>query len=415
MNDLISRNAMMEGLLKMEKGDQIFPFVRCFYGSPSTYLWEDEVGNPQDIAQGEGGEQGDPFMPLLFALGLHGALSAVQDRFRADEKVFAFLDDVYVTCAPERVWEVHRILEEEIFAHTQIKMHYGKTQVWNRGGVTPRGVEALTRAAQEVKRGAIVWRGDARLPEAQQGVKILGIPVGQPGFVRTFLEQKSEEHVLLFEWIPAMEDPQSAWLILVMCAATRANFWLRGVQPDLTESFAETHDTHVWECLRQILKIPDMGHSQAIASLPFSQGRLGLVSATRVRSGAHWASWADCLRMVRQRHPSVADTMIRGLEDGAEPCFVPVRTCAQTLTEAEYEVPRWTSLVREEVVFAEEPEPHEPKIGRQQQAVKNLHQKFHQEVFWPGLTDTAKALMHSQHGPCFSSFHGSAHNQDDEV
>ena len=64
-----------------------------------------------------------------------------------DEKVFAFLDDVYVTCAPERVWEVHRILEEEIFAHTQIKMHYGKTQVWNRGGVTPRGVEALTRAA----------------------------------------------------------------------------------------------------------------------------------------------------------------------------------------------------------------------------------------------------------------------------
>ena len=77
------------------------------------------------------GEQGDPLMPLLFALGLHGALSAVQDRFRADEKVFAFLDDVYVTCAAERVWEVHRILEEEIFAHTHIKMHYGKTQVWN--------------------------------------------------------------------------------------------------------------------------------------------------------------------------------------------------------------------------------------------------------------------------------------------
>ena len=66
--DLISRDAMMEGLLKMEKGDQILPFVRCFYGSPSTHLWEDEVGNPQDIAQGEGGEQGDPLMPLLFGL-----------------------------------------------------------------------------------------------------------------------------------------------------------------------------------------------------------------------------------------------------------------------------------------------------------------------------------------------------------
>ena len=47
--DLISRNAMLEGLLRMEDGDQVLPFVRCFYGSPSTYLWEDEVGNPQDI------------------------------------------------------------------------------------------------------------------------------------------------------------------------------------------------------------------------------------------------------------------------------------------------------------------------------------------------------------------------------
>ena len=62
--DLISRNAMMECILKMEDGDQIFPFVRCFYGSPSTYLWEDEMGVTQEIPQGEGGEQGDPFMPM---------------------------------------------------------------------------------------------------------------------------------------------------------------------------------------------------------------------------------------------------------------------------------------------------------------------------------------------------------------
>ena len=54
--DLISRNAMLEG----QGGDQILPFVRCFYCSPSTYLWEDEMGVLQHIPQGEGGEQGDP-------------------------------------------------------------------------------------------------------------------------------------------------------------------------------------------------------------------------------------------------------------------------------------------------------------------------------------------------------------------
>ena len=51
--DLISRNAMLEGL--------------CFYGSPSTFLWEDEMGETQEIPQGEGGE-GDSLMPMLFAL-----------------------------------------------------------------------------------------------------------------------------------------------------------------------------------------------------------------------------------------------------------------------------------------------------------------------------------------------------------
>ena len=34
------------------------------------------MGDPQMIPQGEGGEQGDPLMPLLFSLGQHSALDA---------------------------------------------------------------------------------------------------------------------------------------------------------------------------------------------------------------------------------------------------------------------------------------------------------------------------------------------------
>ena len=40
--DLVSRNAMLQGL---------------FYSAPSTHGWEDELGDPQMIPQGEGGEQ----------------------------------------------------------------------------------------------------------------------------------------------------------------------------------------------------------------------------------------------------------------------------------------------------------------------------------------------------------------------
>ena len=53
--DLISRNSMLRGLLRMENGDQILPFVRCFYGRPSTYLSEDVRTHLDDVGQSPGG------------------------------------------------------------------------------------------------------------------------------------------------------------------------------------------------------------------------------------------------------------------------------------------------------------------------------------------------------------------------
>ena len=62
--DLISREAMLQGLARLEEGRSALPFVRLFYGVLSEYLWEDESGTTYGI-QGEGGEQRDAMMPLL--------------------------------------------------------------------------------------------------------------------------------------------------------------------------------------------------------------------------------------------------------------------------------------------------------------------------------------------------------------
>ena len=80
--DLISRPSMLDGLGAMETGEKFFLFVRSFYGASSIYLWEDEMGTIHEIRQGEGGEQGDPLLPLLFSLGQHRALVAGQARLR---------------------------------------------------------------------------------------------------------------------------------------------------------------------------------------------------------------------------------------------------------------------------------------------------------------------------------------------
>ena len=89
--DLVSRQAMLQGLLFVAGGDSALPFVQQFYGAPSSYLWEDQDGVVHTITQAEGGEQGDPFMPALFSLGAHPALQALQAQLQEDERLFAFM------------------------------------------------------------------------------------------------------------------------------------------------------------------------------------------------------------------------------------------------------------------------------------------------------------------------------------
>ena len=83
--DLISLRAMLSGLSRVDGGSASFPSVRMFYGSPSEYLWEDESGVTHSIPQGEGEEQGDAMMPLLFCVGQHEALQVAHRGLRAGE------------------------------------------------------------------------------------------------------------------------------------------------------------------------------------------------------------------------------------------------------------------------------------------------------------------------------------------
>ena len=59
--------------------------------------------------------------------------AALQDG----ERLFAFLDDLYIVCKPERVGAVHELLRHWLWVHSGISLHAGKTKVWNRSGVSP--------------------------------------------------------------------------------------------------------------------------------------------------------------------------------------------------------------------------------------------------------------------------------------
>ena len=89
--DLISREAMLQGLMEVDGGDSALPFVRQFYSTPSMYWWTDDLGVTHEIWQGAS--------CLRCACGQHRALVHMSEDLLDSERLFAFMDDIYVSSA----------------------------------------------------------------------------------------------------------------------------------------------------------------------------------------------------------------------------------------------------------------------------------------------------------------------------
>ena len=198
-------------------------------------------------------------------------------------------------------------------------------------------------------------RRDATLPPEQQGLMVLGTPLRSAAYVQATLQSKREAHDALLDKIPGVPDLQSAWLLLLLCGATRANYWLRVLPPQTTLAFARKHDAAVARCLADLLA-NDAPHTldtvaMRRAQLPFAMGGLGLRSAVDGRYAAYWASWADTLPTLQARHPHVVED-IRLFLSGAigplaeqAPSTVALAEAASHLQCQGFTTPPWAILV----------------------------------------------------------------------
>ena len=271
-----------------------------------------------------------------------------------------------------------------------IRLHDGKTRVWNRSGTCPEEMEAL---------GPEVW--------SPEGVKILGTPVGSIDYVQRMMEQRIQEEQKLWTAISWVPDLQCAWQILVQCASPRCYHSLRTLPPSQSAEYARQHDVGVMTTMESLLNgltgdTNQNDTAREIASLPMRLGGLGLRSATRSSPGAYWASWGDALHMIQQRFPPVAEHVVASLsEHAAEDCLRELQEAASTLDrEGFVSRPSWPALQRgQRPPAADSSEPGEWQHGWQYHATSSSEHFFREVVVLAQSVAADQAHLRSHSGP----------------
>ena len=399
--DHVSRRAMLRGLLERPALRPLLPYARQFYAESSSYTWYDDAGHGHRIQQGEGGEQGDPLMPALYALAQHPALAELQGQLLPGEAVFAFLDDIYVVAEPERVRPLLDALSAALWEHARVRLHAGKTRIWNAAGEEPPTIADLAAASSSDP----AWVGDWSLPPDQQGLTVLGAPLGHDAYVHAQLRLKRAQHDRLLGRIPQLSSLQAAWLLLLFCAAPRANHLLRVLPPHQTEAYARDHDAAVAQCLTRLLQLeaaPLPDPSLRTAQLALRFGGLGLRSAVAARQAAHWASWCDTLPVIQARAPVAADRLLHALQGHVPlPAAAAANQARDALRAIGYDAPAWASLLD----ASDAPpargcafEPGDALRGWQRHAAGACDERAC-ETHLSDLTLASRALLLSQAGP----------------
>jgi len=119
-------------------------------------LFFDDDGDVHEISTADGGDQGDPLMPVAFAYGILEPLHRIRLRLQAlvdnavelgivDKKdaivrVLSYLDDITLLIPPSVARPALEIAREEL-ASVNLCLNDGKTNLYCKSGVCPEGCE----------------------------------------------------------------------------------------------------------------------------------------------------------------------------------------------------------------------------------------------------------------------------------
>ena len=219
---------------------------------------------------------------------------------------------------------------------------------------------------------------------------MVGAPFVHPEFVKKFLQNKNSEHKVLLDRIPAMA-------LAVILRGSTVEFLPQNCESSIHKRVCAGTRRRGVAVLLSDIECPCRLRCPRTVVLLLWEGGIGLRSARRTAPAARWASWADALKMIRDRHPAVVDIILDALRRPEESMTIrTVVECAAVLERTGFES-HLRRIWRSPGESREEEDPSQPRVGWQQQLATSIERHYHDNTVWPGLREHEKAMMRSVH------------------
>lgn len=275
--NLVDRKTMFEECRKHFPG--LSRWVEYCYGD-KPLLWARSL----QFFSTEGVQQGDPLGPLLFSLVLNVLIKKIQVACPNALANNWYLDDGVVIGTHEELRTVIALIEEH-GPPLGLHLSRSKSEIW---WPAPNDTEWLF-----YPEGIAMVRDD--------GVKLLGSPIGSADFANRLLLKRIHKIDALFTEVRKLEEPQVQFCLLRSCVGfPKIAFSLRTCPPVHLTECLQLFDGMVYNSLASIIGADlDMQCWQQ-ATLPLSLGGVGITSAPSKAIPAFLGSVAQSMKLQRR-------------------------------------------------------------------------------------------------------------------
>jgi len=252
----------------------LFSLARVMYGYPASIIFPEPGADIEEVLNTVGSRQGCTWGSFLYCLSIQGILEKLSKEF-PDLLILAYCDDVHIVGDPKRA----------IAAYHRWALLYGEVL---QGELRDEKGQAFSPSIPEAQLRTLGL--PTTLPVVHDGVRILGVPVGNSHFCESFAMSRLDELTDDFETLERMPHLQSQFVIAQRSLSHRVTHLLRTLHhagdPRCFAQCRAKYDDLMARVPRRVVgRVGLDARAVSLLGMPLKHGGIGLRS---------WDSVADC-------------------------------------------------------------------------------------------------------------------------